>query len=124
MQVKISVVVPTYDRPSLLRKCLEGLMKQNFSKEEYEVIVVTDGPDGITCKMINDVRYKNDAKNIFCISLPQKMGPAAARNKGWRMAKGELILFTDDDCIPDENWISSFWKEYMQRQKKNAFTGR
>ena len=124
MRVKISVVVPTYDRPLLLKKCLEGLIKQNFPKEEFEVIIVTDGHDEVTCKMIDKVRCENDAKNIFCFSLPEKKGPAAARNKGWRASKGELILFTDDDCIPAEKWVSFFWKMYTQQQRKiAAFTG-
>lgn len=124
MRVKISVVIPTYNRPLLLKKCLEGLMKQDFSKDDYEVIVVTDGRDEITCKMIDEVRCKSASNNIFCISLPEKKGPASARNKGWKTAKGELILFTDDDCIPTEKWISGFWNVYTKQQQKiAAFTG-
>ncbi len=45
---KISVVIPTFRRPQLLQNCLASLMKQNFPKTDFEVIVVSDGPDEMT----------------------------------------------------------------------------
>lgn len=123
MDVKVSVVVPTYNRPALIKKCLESLVQQDFNANDYEIIVVTDGPDKITSSTINTY-VNNGNRLVYCYSLPVKKGPAAARNKGWRAAKGELILFTDDDCIPSSTWISGFWKAYEARQTNRiAFTG-
>jgi glycosyltransferase involved in cell wall biosynthesis len=45
MSIEVSVVIPTFKRRALLIKCLVQLAHQNFPKEKYEVIVVTDGPD-------------------------------------------------------------------------------
>jgi glycosyltransferase involved in cell wall biosynthesis len=122
--MKVSVVVPTYKRPKLLLKCLIKLCEQNFSKHLYEVIIVTDGADIETESIVNLLSEKYYAFNLLCYSLDKKRGPAAARNKGASIAKGELILFTDDDCLPDENWIQNFWNAYQfNQQKLVAFTG-
>lgn len=121
--VKISVVVPTYNRPELIKKCLDGLMLQNFAVDDYEVIIVTDGPDEKTHAILDSLKEKY-CRQLYCYALREKKGPAAARNKGWQLAEGELILFTDDDCIPSNNWLSAFWKAYVQANKKHlAFTG-
>ncbi len=55
--------------------------------------------------------------------MPQKKGPAAARNFGWRRANGVLIAFTDDDTLPDTDWLKNLWKAY-KGEKEIAFTGK
>ncbi|MBV9962827.1 MAG: glycosyltransferase family 2 protein [Parafilimonas sp.] len=123
--MKVSVVIPTYKRPELLIKCLKKLCEQSLSKNLYEVIVVTDGADIETESIINLMQQQCADFNLHCYSLEIKKGPAAARNKGAYLAKGELILFTDDDCLPQKNWIENFWIVYQSRQKKLiAFSGR
>lgn len=112
MFVKVSVVIPTYKRPELLKRCLKALLSQDFAAEDYEIIVVTDGMDENTHRMIRNSRLFDFFPNLFCYSLPFKKGPAAARNAGWRVAKGSLILFTDDDCIPSPGWIKNFYNAF------------
>lgn len=90
--------------------------------DKYEIIVVTDGPDNITTDKINKWMPAR-AVNLQCISLPQKQGPAAARNMGWRMASGELIAFTDDDCVPDPSWLKNM-AENFNGEEYLAFKGR
>jgi glycosyltransferase involved in cell wall biosynthesis len=123
--MKVSVVIPTYKRPELLFKCLIKLCEQNFSKQWYEVIVITDGADIETESIVNLMLQQCDDFNFYCFGLDEKKGPAAARNKGASLAKGELILFTDDDCLPHKNWIENFWNAYVINKKELvAFTGR
>jgi glycosyltransferase involved in cell wall biosynthesis len=88
MAVKISIVIPTYQRPALLKKCLDAIMLQSFPKEAYEVIIVTDGPDEETHKMVQQYTAGEGNSNVSCYSLIVKKGPAAARNVGWKIAKG------------------------------------
>lgn len=122
MEIKVSVVVPTYRRPALLYRCLKALTAQNFNRELYEVIVISDGPDNVSKETV--AVWKNQAAmNIIYKALPEKMGPAAARNLGWQMANGRLIAFTDDDCIPESGWIIALWSAY-QGESEIAFTGR
>lgn len=124
MAVKISIVIPTYNRPALLKRCLEMLAIQVFPKDEYEVIVISDGPDMETRKIVYEIRHNcRDHPSIKYDFLPVKKGPAAARNKGWKAAEGSLIAFTDDDCIPSIYWLHSIWNSYRQ-QEEIVFTGK
>jgi glycosyltransferase involved in cell wall biosynthesis len=60
MPVKISVVIPTYCRPSLLQKCLIALSDQRFNKHQFEVIVVSDGPDNETRELVQHYFRESD----------------------------------------------------------------
>jgi glycosyltransferase involved in cell wall biosynthesis len=103
--MQVSVVIPTYRRPQLLRKCLQALLQQRLDKTQYEIIVVSDGHDAETEKLVKEWEaYTYPA--LQYIALPYKKGPAAARNLGWLSAKGNIIAFTDDDCIPDVHWLT------------------
>jgi glycosyltransferase involved in cell wall biosynthesis len=120
--MKLSVIVPTFRRPELLKRCLLALCNQQFEKTAYEIIVVTDGPDAETRMIVESEAAKTEV-SLRCFALPEKKGPAAARNLGWQSARGRLILFTDDDCIPSTIWISSFY-EVADGRELAAFTGK
>lgn len=120
----ISVVIPTYQRPVLLIRCLHALMQQEFTKESYEIIVVSDGDDPSTSCALDQL---NSGKFplVSYYTLPRKAGPAAARNLGWLLAQGELVVFTDDDCIPAVGWLNALWTAYTsQGNSEVAFSGR
>lgn len=122
MKTHLSVVIPTYKRPELLLRCLDALTAQNFDHNLYEIMVVTDGPDLVTEKAVRAFQQKKTCR-VHCLVMPKKKGPAAARNYGWLAARGELVAFTDDDCIPNDNWISAFYQEYLTDSTR-AFTGK
>lgn len=122
MQKLITVVVPTYRRPALLHNCVQALASQRFDKEAYEVIIVSDGPDELTQQAVAQWADKNVVA-VRCISLPEKKGPAAARNAGWQQANGVMVAFTDDDCLPDPLWLEAIWGAY-RHEHEMAFTGK
>ena len=125
MAIKVSIVIPTYQRPQLLKRCIDSLILQEFLNEEYEIIVVTDGIDQQTENTVEKCKANKYFSNIFCYSLPLKKGPAAARNAGWRIAKGKYILFTDDDCIASPDWVKYFCNAFeYYGQTLLAFTGK
>jgi GT2 family glycosyltransferase len=103
-QIEISVIVPTYHRNDLLAKCLDCLAPniQTFSAEQYEVIVTDDGLKTTAKEMIRE--YYPWVK---WVEGPRK-GSAANRNNGVKYARYEWIAFTDDDCLPKEDWLSNF----------------
>jgi GT2 family glycosyltransferase len=106
---RVSVVVPTCNRPVLLARCLEALLKQDLPPADYEIIIVDDANSAETCKMVEQ-RAEQASPGGHCILyLPAKYthGPAAARNIGLRAARSEIIAFTDDDCIPSPGWLSA-----------------
>lgn len=107
---KVSVVIATYNRPQYLRDCLEAISKQTFN--DFEVIVVDDHS---TTPYAEDLvaEFRDAGKLRIRQWIFQKnQGAAAARNKGVAMAHGELIAFTDDDCLPDNNWLEEGIKHF------------
>lgn len=121
----ISIVIPTFRRPGLLYKCLTAIYCQRYPGCFFEVIVVSDGPDAQTGALVLEFAQKHPDFCIAFHSLPFQRGPAAARNCGWHRSSGDLIVFTDDDCIPDPDWLSAYWRAYRYYdQEYIAFTGR
>ncbi|HEY1166242.1 MAG TPA: glycosyltransferase [Chitinophaga sp.] len=122
MEKKISVVIPTYCRPLLLMECLKSLAKQKFDRDDFEVIVISDGPDHLTKQLV--VSWKHTGLlDIVYVPLATKRGPAAARNMGWKLAAGTLVAFTDDDTLPDPLWLQTIWEAYQQ-EELIAYSGR
>jgi len=99
---------------------MTALQSQLLSKQEFEVIVVSDGPDKETEAVVNEFKA---ILNMRYFQLPQKKGPAAARNLGWLNAKAPVVAFTDDDCEPDHLWLIAILAE-AEPDKAQAFTGR
>lgn len=120
--MKISVVIPTYRRPELLKACISSLLVQSFNRSDYELVVVSDGPDKATEELLRHFKSRTE-HNLRFLSTARKRGPAAARNIGWLSAKGVLVAFTDDDTLPDGNWLTKIWDEY-RGQELVAFTGK
>mgnify|MGYP001568137199 CR=1 FL=1 len=102
--MKVSVIVPVYNNQESIRKCVEALLGQDYPNNGYEVIVVDDGSADSTAGVVKAY----PVKYIY----QKNQGPAAARNRGAGEAKGDIILFTDSDCVPDGNWISEMVKPF------------
>ena len=125
MNTKISVIIPTYKRPQLLLQCINALVQQSMASEYFEIIVVSDGYDIETAKAVASIANSRSSQNIYCIHLPVKAGPAAARNFGALHSNSSLLAFTDDDCLPDKDWVSSLWEAWNKDGRQEiAFTGR
>jgi glycosyltransferase involved in cell wall biosynthesis len=104
----ISVVIPTYRRPAMLLRCLNALFEQDFRRMGgtvgFEIIAVDDGNDPETQARVMQVVPPRHV-SIRYLGQPVRSGPAAARNRGWQAARADFIAFTDDDCIPDRDWL-------------------
>jgi GT2 family glycosyltransferase len=94
--VRISVVIPTYQRRASIQRALEALGRQTLPATEFEVIVPIDGSDDGTREMLDGFQAPF---RLTAIWQPNQ-GRAAARNAGTRLANGELIVFLDDDMEP------------------------
>src|SRR4051812_1207453 len=103
--MRVSVVVPTYRRPQLLAQCLGALARQCFRADEFEIIVADDAADEATRRQIQSL--PTVPIRVHYVAVTGRHGPAAARNAGWQIALGEIIAFTDDDCIPDSGWLAA-----------------
>jgi len=104
----LSVIICTYNRADLLNMSLESLTRQTLSKDKFEVILIDDGSSDHT----------KDVSSAFHSVLPLKYfyqnnaGLASARNHGIFAARGEILLFLDDDDIATPSLIEEHMKTH------------
>jgi glycosyltransferase involved in cell wall biosynthesis len=104
MTVRVSVVVPTYKRNDLLDRCLAALAAQAHPPDAYEIIVADDAASCETERLVASWAARAPCPLRY-IPVTASRGPAAARNRGWSAARGGIIAFTDDDCVPEPGWL-------------------
>jgi len=97
----ITVIIPTFQRPDSLARCLECIGRQTLSREQFEVVVTDDSRDLATRDMIGEkfpwARWTQGPGR----------GPAANRNHGASQGEGDWIVFVDDDCEPAVGWLAA-----------------
>jgi glycosyltransferase involved in cell wall biosynthesis len=90
--VRVSVVIPTFNRENYIGRAIESVLNQTYS--DYEIIVIDDGSTDQTKQKV--LEYGDSIHYIY----QENQGPSAARNKGIQLAQGEYIAFLDsDDCF-------------------------
>ncbi|MFH1114944.1 MAG: mycofactocin biosynthesis glycosyltransferase MftF [Pseudomonadota bacterium] len=94
----VTVVTAVYNRAREIGACLESLLSLDYPADKLEIIVVDDGSCDDTCGVVSGYDVK-------LISLPENRGQSAARNQGVREARGEIVAFTDSDCIAGPRWL-------------------
>lgn len=95
---RVSVIIPVLDDFERLGRCLEALSVQTWARDQLEVIVVDNGSVGDVTR----VTGRFDFVNVEREATP---GSYAARNKGLERVTGNVIAFTDSDCLPEPNWL-------------------
>jgi GT2 family glycosyltransferase len=114
-----SVIIPTFKRRESLSQCLNHLAPklQTLSSDLYEVIVtddaLADAPGDTLTAQYPWVRH---------LAAPQK-GPAANRNNGARAAQGEWLVFLDDDCLPQPDFLLGYYEAIQQHADYRVFEG-
>ena len=97
---RVSVVIPTYQRPELLAEALESVRTQRFT--DWECVVADDGTESITRPVV-EAFIARDPRFRYVVQ-PNQGSPGATRNLGIGVTRGELIAFDDDDDVwlPDK----------------------
>lgn len=105
--IVLSVVVPTWGRLDQLDSCLDALSRQTLAPERFEIIIVDDEPDHNTLHLVSSwrTRRRERGPRLIYFANSGQHGVAAARNAGWRIARGAIIAFTDDTAIPAPDWL-------------------
>lgn len=102
--MRISVIVPVFNAATSIEGVLRAIDQQDI-QEPYEIICVDDGSSDDTAAIIKKFPHV-----IYCYQT--NAGPAAARNAGARLARGEFLAFTDSDCFPQHDWLSQLMKSF------------
>lgn len=100
--MRFTVVVPTYRRPGQLAECVRALRALEPPPGGFEIVLVNDGGPPIAPEL---AKARAGHAALLRVVAQAHAGPAAARNIGARLAEGECLAFTDDDCRPDAGWL-------------------
>jgi GT2 family glycosyltransferase len=101
----VTIVIPSYRRSDRLPGLMDALAAQTFPADEFEVIAVDNCSGDDTWETLTTL----SATVPFSMRLLQtevNQGPAPARNLGWRSAESSIVVFLDDDCLPDPEWLA------------------
>lgn len=115
----ISIIIPTCNRINLLAECLVRLSPeiQNVNPDIYEIWVTDDSKDDSS-----ELLIRENYKWVKYINGPKK-GPSANRNNGAKQAKGDWLIFIDDDCLPDANLINTYSEAIILNKNILVFEG-
>ncbi len=94
----VSAIVPVYNGERRIRACIESLLNQTYSRDRYEILIVDNASSDRTREIVQEYPVRLLVEDRIQSSY-------AARNKGIQNAKGEILSFTDSDCVASSRWI-------------------
>ncbi len=106
----LSAIVPTHDRPVVLRKCLETLQAQDVNASQLEVIVVDDGSSLDIGAVVAAVSAEGSIAMRY--ERQELTGLNGARNRGASVARGDVLAFLDDDTLVSPGWARALLRGF------------
>lgn len=114
----VSVVVPVYNAERSLPECINSLLNMDYPADKLEIIFVnnnsTDGSFSTLRKYMGKIIVLNEAKQ----------GASAARNRGIKNARHNIIAFTDADCVADKDWLKNIMASLLKEKSIGAVGGK
>ena len=117
----VSIIIPTYNRSHLIGITLESLIHQTYPKDKFEIIVVNNHSTDNTASIVHE--WELNSNGLVKYYFESRQGSHFARNGVVKYAKGDLLYFTDDDMIADENLLVELVGVFKNEQVGSA-TGR
>lgn len=96
---RVSVVIPVYQGERWIAECLRSVLDQTFPSDLYEIVVVNNGSTDRTAAIAAGFP-------VHVVDEPRR-GVGSARNAGVARSRGELVVFTDADCVADPKWLAA-----------------
>jgi glycosyltransferase involved in cell wall biosynthesis len=116
--MRFSVVIPTYNRGEKLIECLEALFNQAYNKKEFEIVVMDDGSQDDTQKILKKLQKESPVSlRVFHQS---NQGQGVARNRGIAESVGEIILFIGDDIVVIKDFLKAHDDLHIAHPEWNA----
>ncbi len=120
--MKISVIIATYNRCVKLRALLQTLAECSLKGNECEVLIVDNNSTDTTKDVATE--FQAPLRPHFRYLFEKRRGKSNALNCGIKAARGEILAFTDDDCLPSRNWLHSIVKEFEEDPNLAVLGGR
>lgn len=111
----VSVIVPVRNAERTLDKTFEYLLKINYPRDKWEIVIADGGSHDATIGIIK--RWQSHYSFVKLVEIPDCPSPGFARNRALEVTKGEFIFFTDGDCAPCESWILEMLKHFRNDPK-------
>ena len=122
--MNISIIIPTYNRSFHISKTIDSFINQNYKLGIFEIIIIDNNSNDNTQSVI-EAYIKENKSNIHITYLSElRQGVHYARNTAVKSAKFELLYFTDDDMLADENLLSEIIKPFLFDKMVATTTGK
>ena len=115
--IKVSILIAAKNEGENIKKLLQSIYNQSFSKELFEVIIIDDHSEDSTKKIIENFSESHKDFNLKVFSADNE-GKKLAISQALHIAKNELILVTDADCVLKSTWVESIVSFYQQKKSK------
>ena len=105
--VKVSVIITSYNNSHNLARCSDSLIGQDYDRKnvELESIVVDSGSTDNSVEILK--RYEDKLILVINPRNSPRLSPASARNIGAAKARGDILIFSDSDCVPPTDWVKN-----------------
>ncbi len=100
---RITVAIPTYNRAGLLRQTLQGLTRQNYPHDQFEILVIDNNSPDDTHAVVESFAGTRPAPRYL---LETRQGLNHARNRAIAEARGAIVVFGDDDILMEPTWLA------------------
>ena len=120
--IKVSVIVCTYNRCALMREAILSLLEQDIDKNSYEIIVVDNNSTDDTKHVVEEI--SKGEMPVLKYIREDRQGLSYARNRGAREASGEIVAYIDDDAIAEKGWLKGLLDVYRNFPDAGIVGGR
>jgi glycosyltransferase involved in cell wall biosynthesis len=117
---ELTVLVPTYRRPEVLRRTLEGYRNLNDPGVGWKLVLIDNAGDPETRQVAE--AFSADVPLEFAVET--RRGKSVALNTGLEHAEGEVLVLADDDTIPDPDWLTQLWTGAQRWPDATIFAGK
>lgn len=120
--LRLTIAIPTYNRAEYLRQTLAGIARQNFPRAFYEVLVIDNNSRDHTRAVVESFAQEKPAPRYI---LETRQGANFARNRAIDEAKGEIVIFADDDILVESDWLTELAAPFAadEHEKIGAVAG-
>ncbi|MCX8069899.1 MAG: glycosyltransferase [Thermodesulfovibrionales bacterium] len=117
----ISVIIPAYNRANMIGKTIESFVNQSYPKDRYEIIISDNNSTDNTKDIVEQIAKQSEVKIIY--HFEGRQGVHFARNSAAKLAKGEILYYTDDDMVADKELLIEIVRCF-EDEKVGSATGK